>query len=40
METAEKIGMFQRIAAATGLEVDAILGQSEIDDTITITATI
>tara|TARA_B110000046_G_C12859454_1_gene341188 strand:+ start:28 stop:531 length:504 start_codon:yes stop_codon:yes gene_type:complete len=40
METAEKIGMFKRIAAATGLEVDAILGQSEIDDTITITATI
>ena len=40
METAEKIGMFERIAAATGLEVDAILGQSEIDDTITITATI
>ena len=40
METAEKIGMFERIAAATGLEVDAILGQSEIDDTLTITATI
>tara|TARA_R110002074_G_scaffold129614_2_gene270842 strand:- start:1963 stop:2466 length:504 start_codon:yes stop_codon:yes gene_type:complete len=40
METAEKIGMFERIAAATGLEVDALLGQSEKDDTITITATI
>jgi len=40
METAEKIGMFERIAAATGLEVDAMLGQSEIDETITITATI
>jgi len=40
MDTAKKIGMFERIAAATGLEVDAMLGQSEIDDTITITATI
>ena len=40
MDTARKIGMFERIAAATGLEVDAYLGQSEIDDTITITATI
>ena len=40
LETAEKIGMFKRIAAATGLQVDAILGESEIDKTITITATI
>ena len=40
MDTARKTGMFERIAAATGLEVDAYLGQSEIDDTITITATI
>jgi len=40
LRTAEKIGMFERIAAATGLEVDALLGQSEIDETITITATI
>jgi hypothetical protein len=40
LETAEKIGMFERIAAATGLQVDAILGESEIDKTLTITATI
>ena len=40
LETAEKIGLFERIAAATGLEVDAMLGQSEIDETITVTATI
>ena len=40
LETAEKIGMFTRIAAATGLQVDAMLGESEIDETITITATI
>ena len=40
LETAEKIGMFKRIAAATGLQVDAILGESEIDKTLTITATI
>ena len=40
LETAERSGMFKRIAAATGLQVDAILGESEIDKTITITATI
>lgn len=40
LETAEKTGMFKRIAAATGLQVDAILGESEIDKTITITATL
>ena len=40
LETADKIGMFTRIAAATGLQVDAMLGESEIDETITITATI
>ena len=40
LETAEKIGMFKRIAAVTGLQVDVILGESEIDKTLTITATI
>jgi hypothetical protein len=40
LETAEKVGMFKRIAAVTGLQVDAILGESEIDKTLTITATI
>lgn len=40
LETAEKIGMFKRMAAATGLQIDAILGESEIDKTLTITATI
>jgi len=40
LETAEKVGVFKRIAAATGLQIDAMLGQSEIDETITITATI
>lgn len=40
LETAEKAGMFTRISIATGLQVDAILGESEIDKTITITATI
>jgi hypothetical protein len=40
LETAERVGVFERIAAATGLQVDSILGESEIDKTITITATI
>jgi hypothetical protein len=40
LETAERTGMFDRIARATGLQVDTLLGESEIDDTITITATI
>ena len=39
LETAEKVGVFKRIAQATGLEVDAMLGESEIDDTITLTIT-
>jgi len=39
MDTANRVGLFTRIADATGLEVDGFLGESEIDATITVTIT-
>jgi len=39
MDTAHRVGIFRRIADATGLEVDGFLGESEIDATITVTLT-
>tara|TARA_R100000655_G_scaffold24380_1_gene49057 strand:- start:8450 stop:8956 length:507 start_codon:yes stop_codon:yes gene_type:complete len=40
LETAEKVGVFDRIKKATGLQVDAILGQTEVDETITVMITV
>ena len=39
MYTARQVGLFNRVGDATGLEVDAYLGESEIDATITLTIT-
>ena len=39
MYTAQNAGVFNRIADATGLQVDSYLGETEIDSTITLTIT-